>query len=336
MIAPGSDASTATWATDKIEVMKTDYSDVIVVGGGVIGMTCAWRLAGAGLRVTLLERERCGSGATSASLGALIPSSPTHRRPKQNLQRASLWMWPAFAEELAERSGVDVDYRRCGSLDLPHNEQRLQQVIAEARIANSDWPAFDDGPLMTVLAADDARQLEPTVSFDAFGARLCRASAQVRVDALVEALRTACAQAGVEIRENYPVMELTIDGRRVAGVRTAQDCLQAGAVLIAGGAWTAAIAPEVARCAPIIPVKGQAMALRVDGAPCRHIVKRRTSYVIPEGDTEALVGSTTEPRRGFRRALDGAGCRRSGERRTGPNTRAGKFASPAYVGRVAS
>ena len=279
--------------------MKTRYPDVIVVGGGVIGMTCAWRLAGAGRRVVLLERERCGSGATSASLGALIPSAPTHRRAKQNLQRASLWMWPAFAEELCDCTGIDVDYRRCGSLDLPHSEQRHQQVIDETEIANRDWPAFDDGPLMKVFGAEDARALEPAVSFDEFGARLCRASAQVSVDILVHALRTACERASVDIREQCPVAELDMDGKRVSGARTAREMLPADAVLVAGGAWTASISPDVARCAPIVPVKGQAMALQVDGAPCRHIVKRRTSYVIPEGDSEALVGSTTEREAGF-------------------------------------
>ncbi len=273
--------------------------DVAVIGGGVIGLSCAWRLAQDGLSVVLLERDACGAGASLASLGALMPPSPLHRRPKQSFQRESLWSWPAFAAELRDATGVDVGYERCGSLDLLHSVQRRDQAIAEARAAATDWPSPDGDPPVRILSPAEVRELEPAAVCDELGARLCRVSAQVSVAALMSALVAACRRAGVDIREGQAVTGLSFRSCRVSAVRVASERLAPRVVLVAAGAWTPSIAPELARCAPVHPTKGQAMALQVRGRPLRHIIKRRSSYLLPAADGEVLVGSTTERETGF-------------------------------------
>lgn len=281
--------------------------DIVVVGGGVIGLTCAWRLAQAGMTVRVLERDAVGSGASGACLGALVPATATMHGPHQMLQRASLGMFPDFAAELRDAADIDIGYVRCGLLDILHNADRRRNAVKEAQGAVAEWPAVGDGPVMEILSNEEAVLLEPQARFDAEGVRHCRASAQVDVARLLEALRTACGRHGVAIREGAAVTGVDIHAGRVRGVLCGENHLAAGAVLVAAGAWTPALGPVVARHAPIQPVKGQALLLRTAGGLFTHIIKRRRAYVLPRRGGHVLVGSTTEPEAGFDRRNTAAG-----------------------------
>jgi len=277
----------------------SDNTNVLVVGGGVIGMCCAWRLAQRGLRVTLLERGACGSGASGASLGVLMPSPATKHGPVQMLQRASLRAFPDYVRELARATGIDAGYRRCGLLEVLPDAQRRRQVEHEVRVACAEWPFEGPDPVMTLV--DDARlaALAPEITSEGWGARLCRLTALVDVARLLAALRCACVAAGVALREGVEVNEVLVEQGRARGVQCGDERRLADAVLIATGAWTGQLGPVVAERAPTHPVKGQALRLHAPRTHLDRIVKRRNLYLIPQADDDVLIGATSEPEAGF-------------------------------------
>ena len=145
----------------------------------------------------------------------------------------------------------------------------------------------------------------PEVAAEGRAALLCRATGQVRVAELVQALRAACVAAGVRIREGVAVNGLPVEGERnrIVGAQTDAELLRADNVLVTAGTWSGLVAPEVADIAPVRPAKGQGIALRMpEGLRMERIIKSETIYLIPWHDgmaTEVLVGSTTEPEAGF-------------------------------------
>ena len=277
---------------------------VIVIGAGVIGLACAWRLAAAGAQVELLESRDCGQGATLGALGALWPASPLARGPLQQLHRESLWQFAAFAAELSAAAGLPVGFRRLGRLELLNSPKAVERAGTEAQAACAQWPAFGVPlPVMEVLAPAALAARWPQLAPAAHAGLLCRATAQVGVPELVAALRAACAKTGVVVHSHTPATALEIRGQRLAGVYTAGGLREADAVLATAGAWSALLAPAVAEVAPLRPAKGQGLALQMPpGVRLETIVKAESIYLIPwtgAAGGEILVGSTTEPEAGF-------------------------------------
>jgi glycine oxidase len=282
--------------------MTGEHPRIIIIGGGVVGMSCAWRLAAGGARVELFESRQPGQGATRAALGALWPASPLATGPLQEMHRAGLWQFQEFASELARRAGLPVTFRRLGRVELLNSDKAAQRAIAEAEAACAHWPALGGAePVMEVLEPAALARRWPQIAKAAFPALLCRATAQVDVPQLLAALAAVCVAEGVTLHEHTPVTGLNIAGGKVASVRTADTPMEADAVLVAAGAWTAHLGPEVAAAAPIRPAKGQGLALQMPhGVRVETIIKSESTYLIPWDEAgEILVGSTTEPEAGF-------------------------------------
>lgn len=231
--------------------------DAVVVGGGVIGLACAWRARQRGLDVVVLERGRPGAGATQAAAGVLGPDPETPGFTA--LARRSAALWPTMAEELG-----DVGYTRCGSLALAY-ENEMPQLEGE-------WLDRD-----TVLA------LEPGVSRECVGGVLLADDASVDQRRVVAAL---CAQLGASVRARADVVDLgadeveLADGSRIGGER----------VVLAAGAWSA---QRLARRLPVRPVKGQTLRLRGQ-LPATRIIRTEHVYVVPRMSGETVVGATVE------------------------------------------
>src|SRR5689334_6641181 len=133
---------------------------IAIAGGGVIGLSCAWRFATAGAKVTLFDPRVPGHGATLASLGALWPASPLARGPLQQMHRASLWQFESFATELAAESKQPVSMRRNGRLEILNSVKATARAREEAHAACRDWPSF--GPAtMEVVDHIAAQKINP-------------------------------------------------------------------------------------------------------------------------------------------------------------------------------
>lgn len=289
-------------------------SGVIIVGGGVIGLSIADRLARNDVRVTLFERGRCGREASWAAPGVLKPSNPNRRGPMQKLQRASLEMMAGFCADLHERTGIDPEYSQCGSIELLFDDQRYRMALSEERAGERDGLRMPDGRAWwTVVTPVEARALEPAVSADCRGALLCWFSAQVRNPRLLKALIAACNSGGVDIQENAPVTGLLVDNQRVIGVTTYDGPVTADRVVLCAGAWSSEIDPALRQAVPTHPVRGQVVLLdasSTEGGRFSRIVLRKDCYLVPRSDGLVLVGATVEPESGFDRRTTAAGVNR--------------------------
>jgi glycine oxidase len=267
-------------------------ADVVVVGGGAIGLAIAWRAAKAGLDVTVVD-ESPGRGASWAAAGMLAPVTEVHygERPLLALNLAAAARWPGFAAEVEEAAGRPVGYTPVGTLAVARD--------ADDNAALEDLYQYQLGNGLQVerLRSRECRQLEPGLAPGIRGGVLAPGDHQVDNRALVRALMTAGERAGVRLVPAR-VAELTADGDRVTGVVLATgERLAAGTVVLAAGCWSGDLGGLAAEALPPVrPVKGQLLYLRgpAEVPLCSRNVRGLEVYVVPRGDGRTVVGATVE------------------------------------------
>ncbi len=269
-----------------------DRHDVIVIGGGVIGCSIAWRAAQRGLRVTLLERDRIGQASTHAAAGMLAPVAEADfgdaGRAMVDLGLASVAAWPGFAAELAQASGTPSRLRTDGTLILARDRdeaEALERALAYRRQLGVD---------VARLLPSRARELEPALAPTLRLALEIPSESTVDPRWVSDALSIAARAAGVELREQTAVASLERHGERVCGVLLSDgEQLEADHVVLAAGAWAAGLADV-----PVRPVKGQIMHLRDSDGPglLTRTLRFEHGYIVPRGDGDYVLGASVEER----------------------------------------
>jgi glycine oxidase len=278
---------------------------VVVVGGGLIGLAVARELAGRGARVTVLERGEPGAAASWAAGGMLSPRAEALRPgPFLELGLASLDRYPEFIDRVVRESGVPVEFAGGGKLLLATTAAEAGQLAARY-----GWQeAAGAGAGIERIAAGEARRLEPAIAPEVVEALWVRDDHRVDNRALVRAVRLAAAAQGVTIRTGALATGVQVRGGRVAAVTLAGDeRVGAESVVIAAGAWSGALAglPEPLAVAP---VRGQMVELDGGGGLLGRVVMSPGCYIVPRRDGRVLVGSTVE-RAGFEAVATAAGVR---------------------------
>jgi glycine oxidase len=280
--------------------------DVVVVGGGVIGLTCAWRAAQRGARVAVVERSQPPAGATRVAAGMLAPVGELAYGEPELLKMtlAAAELYPDFVAELEGASGISTGYRREGALHVALDRDEAAELRRVHELQRSlglgaEW-----------LPPRRCRELEPGLTPSFNGAVYAPDEGSLDPRSLVAALLAATEAEGVELLTGTEPEEALLDGERIAGVRTERgEELRAGTTVLATGAWSgeAEWLPPSAR-PPVRPVKGQILELRVrDGAPpCRRIVASERVYLVPRADGRLIVGATVEEQ-GFDAAVTAGG-----------------------------
>jgi glycine oxidase len=272
-------------------------ADVVVIGGGAIGLSVGWRASVRGLRVIVLERGRAGGGTSHHAAGMLAPIAEVTpgEEPLLDLGLRSAQQYPRFVAELLAAAGCsDVGYTRCGTLLVARDADEAEALERELELRRRF------GLRVERLRASEARRREPGL------APALRLALDVPDDhavdprALTAALAAAVRGAGGEVREGCAVAGLDVAGGCVHGVLLSDgSAVGADHVVIAAGVWSGELAgvPEAARV-PVRAVKGQIMRLHDPGGPglVRRVIRMGPSYITPRGDGRYVLGATSEER----------------------------------------
>ena len=262
--------------------------DTVVVGAGAIGAACAYELARAGLRVTVIERGEPGAEASGASAGILSVPDASRRDPLAALGRLSRDLYEPLAEALREEAGIDVGLGRTGHLHLCMTREEMREA---ARFVD-DPVAREAG--ISFISSDDLRRIEPAVSDSAHGALHLPRSSWVDNVQLVRALVRAGERRGVHYVVGRPVEALLRDRDRVTGVRVGGvGVIETATVIVTAGVWSGAIEGMPAELR-VRPVKGQILAFDNRDALVRHVIFRNDVYLVPRLSGECLFGATVE------------------------------------------
>lgn len=305
--------------------MNVTTSDCLILGGGVIGLSLAWELAQAGVRVRVIDRGQPGQEASWAGAGMLPPGVRRQGdSPLEQLQGLGSELHPQWHEKLAEATGIDNGFRRSGAVYLaPKNsgkqETSAKQELGTGNLTNeiTDWQAR--GIRADVLNADLLQAIEPTLnptlasdSLSAPTACFLPDECQIRNPRHLRALLVACTRAGVEISpgieaEDFVVTNSPIhSGKRVTGVIAGGQVLKAEHVCITTGSWSTALVRRLGITIRVRPLRGQMVLLRDPQCLLKRIVNVGPRYLVPRGDGLVLVGSTEEDA-GFDRSTTAQG-----------------------------
>jgi len=258
--------------------------DVLVVGGGIVGMLTARDLVKAGRTVTLIERDRVGHSASRAAGGMLSSMAPWDQpEALAAISALSLSMLAKLCVELENDTGIDCEYRRTGVLYLDCAQVEATRAYAE-----------QTGERMRVLEPDEVVNLEPAAARVEGQSAYFPDLAQVRNPRLMDALAKDLRQRGVEILEDAGEVSLETDGTGVAVKTQAHGLLAAPDVVLAAGAWSGEVAKGLGLELPVKPVRGQIIWYQAPEAGIRHVLIRNMKYVVPRQEGVVLVGSTLE------------------------------------------
>lgn len=275
----------------------SDTSDVLVLGGGIIGLVTAWRAAQRGIATAVVDPEP-GGGAARVAAGMLAAVTELHYGEEKllalNLESAR--RYPDFAAELTELTGHDLGYRRCGTLAVALDADdrahlRELHALQQRSGLDSEW-----------LSGRECRRLEPMLAPGVRGGLRVDGDHQIDPRRLAAALVAACERAGVVFHRAW-AERLDVVRDRAAGVTLADGTeLRAGQVVLAAGSMSGRLAgvPE-ALLPPVRPVKGQVLRLTVPRryAPflsrtVRAVVRGSQVYLVPRENGELVVGATSE------------------------------------------
>ncbi|WP_329394151.1 glycine oxidase ThiO [Streptomyces lydicus] len=285
-------------ATPSVPV--TGHPDVLVIGGGIIGLVTAWRAAGRGMSVAVADPAP-GGGAAYVAAGMLAAVTELHygEQTLLGLNLASARRYPRFTEELEEAGGQRIGHRRCGTLAVAldaDDRAHLRELHAlQIRSGlDSQW-----------LAGRECRRLEPMLAPGVRGGLRVDGDHQVDPRRLASALLVACERAGV-VFHRCRAERLTVEGGRARGAELADGTrVSAGQTVLAAGSRSAGLAgvPEEVR-PPVRPVKGQVLRLRLPKVPAgsppflsrtvRAVVRGNPLYLVPRESGELVIGATSE------------------------------------------
>lgn len=264
-------------------------TDIVIVGGGVIGLSMAWELSSAGLNVTVLDQQEMGQEASWAGAG-MIPPGDIEDPETHPLAVLSEQRWAVLSAALRNESGIDNEYQRCGGLLI--SGHRPVEELADR------WRSLH----VTTELVDAARlqEIEPALTSDHVPALWLPEMAQVRNPRHIKALRSACLSRGVQLLSGEEVVSWNRSGERLLAAVTRSSEHHAAEFLITAGAWTSRLLEPLEQQLAIEPVLGQIALLQAQPGQVRRIIEAGKRYIVPRRDGRVLVGATEE-RTGFQK-----------------------------------
>jgi glycine oxidase len=254
---------------------------VVIVGGGIMGCSCAWELARHGHSVVLFERSVPGAEASSAAAG-ILGASVEHQAegPLVRLARESRRLYPGFVRELVRRTGIDPEYRECGVLEVAFGGSSRR-----AKRPRGGRP-LDRRALL---------RLEPALSARLASGALHAGDARVDPRLLLRALRIAAGRDGVVFRTGAYVRRVVMKDERAVGIALDDgEIVPARHVVVAAGSWTTLVEGTGLSAGAVVPARGQIVELETPEPLLSRVVFGPGAYLVPRDDGRVLIGSTLE------------------------------------------
>ncbi len=265
-------------------------TDVVIIGGGVIGCSIAYYLRLAGVEVTVVEREEIAAEASSAAAGLLAPWGGLNGPGAFAALLLANWsLHYDLIPVLEEASGVKAEFSRPGSLSTASRAEDVDNLRRRAAI----WEEM--GLQVTWLTGDEARQYEPLLSPDVLAAVYSSRDGSIMPGAMTRAYAGAARRLGAVFYERSEVTGLERNASRVTGVETAMgEVIGCQHLVIAAGAWSARCGEWLGFNLPISPERGQILSLWQPTPPLQHILIGEGIYIGPKLDGTVYIGATIE------------------------------------------
>jgi glycine oxidase len=258
-----------------------EHCDIMILGGGVIGLTTAYFLARDGARVAVLDKGDFGQESSWAGAG-ILPADSAGHSPLDRLRALSVAQFQGLSAELREFTGVDNGYLRSGGLEFTKS-------IGEA--AAEEWHGEGE---YSLLDETDLAKLEPALAKNVGQAYHLPDMAQLRNPRHLKALLAGCGMRGVRLMPGCPAQGFTTNGKRITAVKTLDGTLTADRFLLALGAWTDPLLEPLGWKPGIRPIRGQIVLLNPGLPAFRHILLWGSRYLVPRPDGRILIGATEE------------------------------------------
>ncbi|MBD2069275.1 glycine oxidase ThiO [Leptolyngbya sp. FACHB-671] len=257
-------------------------SDILIIGGGVIGLAIAIELKLRGANVTVLSRD-FAEAATHAAAGMLAPQAEAIAEPALlELGLKSRMLYPNWVQKIEEISGLSTGYWTCGILAPSYERPKPGNL----EICSSSSPAL-------WLDQTAVHHAQPGLSSEVIGGFWFPEDAQVNNRALAQALKAAAQTLGVDLREGVTVEAVQQQHGQVISLRTTAGEWQAEQYVLATGAWSSALLPV-----PVQPRKGQMLSVRIPSdqanLPLQRVLFGAEVYIVPRQDGRIVIGATSE------------------------------------------
>lgn len=274
---------------------------VAVVGGGIVGLSVAWRLVQRGYHVTVFDRGVLGCEASWAGAGMLAPGGEIEEASfLADLCLESRRIYPAFVRELESASSLAIDYQECGGLELAYSPEAADALASRAE--RQDALGISSKPL------DQARVAAFWPRLDVSGlvaTRFYPGDAIVDPRDVIAALTVVCRKLGVAFQENTAVRRIEISSD-AANVETGASRSRFDLAILAAGAWSSSIPTGGVPPVPAAePVKGHLIGYRQPEQTCSTIVRHGHIYMLQRANGLLIAGASVE-HIGFNREIDPA------------------------------
>jgi glycine oxidase len=257
-------------------------ADVIILGGGVIGLSIAWELTKHGASVTILDKQQFGQESSWAGAG-IIPPMPAHvllDSPLDQLFQYSRRLHPEWSQELLDLTGIDNEYWSCGAWYIADSPAELSE-LTELRQAWNHWQATE-------------AQREASAEYSGYTQSIYQPhEAQVRNPRHLQALLVACQKAGVQLVADQTTTAIQSNATEVCVTTTTQS-YSAAHLVLAAGAWTNQLTAQLGYQIPVKPLRGQIVLMQSDPGTLQHVINQGPCYIVPRQDGKVLIGSTEE------------------------------------------
>jgi D-amino-acid dehydrogenase len=307
--------------------------ETVVVGGGIVGTSVAYHLARAGVETVVFDRRDEGR-ATDAGAGILAPatSSRTGSDPWFAFAAEAVGYYPELVARLRDEGDGDTGYAQCGLLSVAFTDSeveafeaagervreradraergpRNERAATEGSRERADCPGRPDPDAVADLGPGEARDRFPVLG-EPRRARFYEGAARVNGATFTAAMRRAAEEYGLTV-ERRSVERVVVEDGETRGVEVDGERVDAGSVVVAGGAWSSAFADDLGVSIPVEPLRGQIAHLRADrdtdGWPI--VTGFRDHYLVPWPDGRVAAGATREADAGFAPRATAGGVR---------------------------